>query len=50
MNTKVSFTQYEKTCKFHNATEERKCFCSIKIEGRTCNKMNCPKFNNPEVK
>lgn len=42
----LSFTQYERTCPDHTATEDRHCYC-----GRTdemCNKTSCWKFREKE--
>ena len=49
MDTKtkeISFTQYEKTCEHHDATDNRICYCVR--TGKTCNKMSCLKFNGGE--
>ena len=38
----ISFTSYEKSCEFHDATDNRVCYC--RKTGETCSKMNCWKF------
>jgi hypothetical protein len=40
----ISFTQYEKTCKFHVKGEDKICYCSDTED--VCNKENCPKFGH----
>ena len=37
----ISFTRYEKTCKFHVKGEDKVCYCSETND--ICNKENCPK-------
>jgi hypothetical protein len=39
----ISFTQYERTCKFHVKGEDKVCYCSE--TGNICNKEECLRFN-----
>ena len=45
MNKKeLSFTKFEKTCKYHIQALDKVCYCRLIHD--TCNKFNCPKRRN----